>query len=539
MSTTIVHERRNGGQLAAEALQREGVTHVFALAGGHIDPTWFAAPEAGIKRIDVRHEAAAAYCAEGWALATGEPGVCMVTAGPGLTNALTGLATAFTNGSPVVCIAGSATVRGNDTGEVESLDQFELARSVTKWARRVFHIERIPEYIAAAFKEATTGRPGPVYLEIPIDVIHAEVDIAAVHTPPPMWREQRALAAPATLVEDAARLLMTAKRPAIVAGSGVWWSQAHKELRGLVEQIGIPVVTRQGGRGVIPDDHPLCFGRDWQNVVHQADVVLIVGTQLNYFFGYGQFSHLDHLLQIDINPSEIGRTRVPVSVGIVGDAGTVLAQLTEAMTPLDTTAWVAQLRQQADEIAARKAELARSEQSPIHPYRVCAEIASMLDRDATVITDGSNCLIWANVAFHAYQGGCVPSMAPLGTIGHGIGYAIAGALARPGTQVVWVVGDGSFGFHCMELDTAARFGLPIVTVVMNNGGWSATWSPLGQRHYESLAPGFGGDGELVEHPDQLRPALERAFASERPSILNVLIEPAPEYFSGRYLGSVQ
>jgi acetolactate synthase-1/2/3 large subunit len=187
-------------------------------------------------------------------------------------------------------------------------------------------------------------------------------------------------------------------------------------------------------------------------------------------------------------------------------------------------------------IADGQAAMANSEQVPMHPMRLCLELQALLDRDATVVADGSNSMLWARAAFRAYQPGRTPSMSNFGNIGYGIGYALAAALARPGSQVVWITGDGSFGFNAMELDTAARFGLPIVTVVMNNRGWSAEWVPLGVRHYERLAPGFDGEGELIERPDQIRPALERALAASGPSIVNALVEPAAEYFPGRYLG---
>ncbi len=373
-----------------------------------------------------------------------------------------------------------------------------------------------------------------MYLEVPIDLIHADVAETDV-TFPPLLAEQRQGADPAQ-IGRAAELLAAAERPAIVAGSGVWWSHASADLRAFVEHTGIPVVTRQSGRGTIADDHPLCFGNDWQNLVYRADVLLVVGKQLDYFFGYGFFPHLDHLIQIDVNPAEIGRNRVPVSVGIVADAGAALTALTDAMKPLSTDEWVTSLRRSADSIAEGKATLAMSDQVPLHPMRVCAELQSLLRRDATVVGDASNMLMWANAGMRAYEGGCVPAMSNLGCIGHGVGFAIAAACARPGSQVVWLVGDGSFGFNAMELDTAARFHLPIVTVILNNLGWSGAWVPLGVRHYERLAPGFDGIGSLVERPDELRPALEQALAADGPSIVNVLVEPAPEYFAGRFLG---
>jgi len=524
----------DGGELVARTLARHGVTHLFGLGGGHINPTWWAAPRHGIRIIDVRHEAAAAHCAEGWALATGEPGVAVVTAGPGLTNALTGVATAQAQRSPVVVLAGAATLRGADTGEVEVLDQLEAVKPVCKWARRIYHLDRIPEYVTRAFTEATTGTPGPVYLEIAIDLIHSEIDDATVEEPAPLPRAD-AIGAPAPdAVARAAALLRGAERPAIVAGSGVWWARAAEELRALVER-GIPVVTRQAGRGVIPDDHPLCFGRDWQNVVFQADVLCVVGKQLDYFFGYGRFPHLSSLIQIDVEPGEIGRNRVPVSVGMVADAKPALAALADAVPALDTKGWIAQLRGQADEIAAAKAELARSDAAPIHPMRLCAEVASRIDPDTTLVGDASNMLMWVDASFRALQPGCIPGMGNLGTIGHGVCYAIAGALARPGSRAVWMVGDGSFGFNAMELDTAARHDVPVVTVVMNNQGWSAAWVPLGVRHYERMAGAFDGEGFFVEQSDELGPALDAAFASSHPSIVNVMLDPAAEYFPGRHL----
>jgi acetolactate synthase-1/2/3 large subunit len=524
----------DGGELVARELARHGVTHLFGLGGGHINPTWWAAPRHGIRIVDVRHEAAATHCAEGWALATGEPGVAVVTAGPGLTNALTGIATAHAQRSPVVVFAGAATLRGTDSGEVEVLDQLEVVKPVCKWARRVYHLDRIPEYVTRAFTEATTGTPGPVYLELAIDLIHSQIDEDDVEVPALLPRVDAVGAPSPQVVERAAALLRGARRPAIVAGSGVWWAGAADELGALVER-GIPVVTRQAARGTIPDDHPLCFGRDWQNVVFQADVLCVVGKQLDYFFGYGRFPHLSSLIQIDVEASEIGRNRVPVSVGMVADAKPALAALAAAVPDLDTSTWIARLRGRADELADAKAELARSDAQPIHPMRLCAEVAARIDDDTTLVGDASNMLMWVDASFPAMRPGCIPSMGNLGTIGHGVCYAIAGALARPGSRAVWMVGDGSFGFNAMELDTAARHGVPIVTVVMNNQGWSGAWVPLGVRRYERMAGAFDGEGYFVETPEQIGPALDAAFASDRPSIVNVMLDPAAEYFPGRHL----
>ena len=529
---------RDAGQLSVDALVAEGVTHVFGLGGGHINPTWLAAPGAGLTIIDVRHEAAAVYGAHGWALATGEPGVCLVTAGPGVTNAVTGLATALHDGVPLVCLAGAATSRGEDVGEVEYLDQLDVARPVTKWARRVQHLERIPETIARAFAAATSGRPGPAYVEIAIDLAHARIDTDRVRAPgPSQWRERRAVGPPGDLVDGAAQLLRGARRPAVVAGSGVWWSPGGAAaLQGFVDATGMPVVTRQAGRGTVPDDHPLSMGRDWQQVVAQADALLVVGSRMNYYFGYGAFGHLDALIQVDIDPEELGRSVRAPDLGIVADAGAFLRRLGAVLGPLELKDWTTRLRAQRDEITSAKAHLAASDATPLHPMRVCAEVSRRLPEGATVIPDGANNVLWCNVGFDAPAGGAVTSMGPLGTIGHGVGLALGAACAHPGSPVVWMVGDGSFGFHAMELDTAARHDLPIVAVIMNNRGWSAQWIPLGVRHYERMASMWDGVGELVETPDQLGPALDRAFASGAPAIVNVLLDAAPEWFPGRAFG---
>jgi acetolactate synthase-1/2/3 large subunit len=298
---------------------------------------------------------------------------------------------------------------------------------------------------------------------------------------------------------------------------------------------GIPVVTRQAGRGTVPDDHPLCFGRDWQNVVSQADTLLVVGKQLDYFFGYGQFPHLRDLIQIDIHPSELGRNAAPVTVPMLGDAGASLAAVAALVPKLRTEAWVGALREQADLIAEAKAVLGRSDAHPIHPMRLCAEVAARLGEDATVVGDASNMLMWADASFTTQHPGHLPAMGNLGTIGHGVCYALAAGLARPGSPVVWMVGDGSFGFNCMELDTAARFGVPIVVVVMNNCGWSAAWVPLGVRHYERMAGAFDGQGWFVDRAEEIGPALDGALASGAPAIVNVMLDPAAEYFPGRHL----
>ena len=308
---------------------------MFGLGGGHINPTWWAVrDDPDMTLVDVRHEGAAVYAAEGWALATREPGVCLVTAAPGITNALTGLANARANGAPLVCIAGASTLRGQDTGEVESLDQLELARQVTKWAGACITSTGSPS--TSTWRSARRGRAGPdrCTSRSPSTSSTRSSTTPTSSSPPASTRSAAGAAPRPSSSTGRSALLEGAARPALVVGSGVWWADADEELRAFVERAGIPVVTRQAARGIIPDDHPLCFGQDWQNVCYQADVLLCVGKQLDYFFGYGRFPNLDHFIQVDVNPLEIGRNRVPVSVGIVADARAALGQLTDAIQPL-------------------------------------------------------------------------------------------------------------------------------------------------------------------------------------------------------------
>jgi acetolactate synthase-1/2/3 large subunit len=391
-----------------------------------------------------------------------------------------------------------------------------------------------------------------VYVEIAIDLAHAHVDPERVRARgPSQWREQRALGPPDELVARAADLLRGARRPAVVAGSGVWWSpDGATALRDFVDATGMPVVTRQAGRGTVPDDHPLSMGRDWQQVVAQTDVLLVVGSRMNYFFGYGAFGHLDVLIQVDVDPQELGRSlRVP-DLGIVGDAGAFLRRLAGALGRLDVDDWTARLSAQREAITAAKAALAASEASPLHPMRVCAEVARRLPDGATVVPDGANNLQWCNVGFDARSGGAVTSMGSLGTIGHGVGLALGIASARPGAPVVWMVGDGSFGFHAMELDTAARHGIDVKVVIGNDSAWGivkrqmemgfgrSIAADLADRRYDRLAETLGAAGERVERTADLEAALQRALAAKGPSVVDVVIDRSAEHPAMRFIAQM-
>ncbi|MBI2875623.1 MAG: thiamine pyrophosphate-binding protein, partial [Candidatus Tectomicrobia bacterium] len=533
------------GELVVRVLKGEGVRYLFSLSGGHINPIYDACLDARIQVIDVRHEQAAALMAEGWALSTGQPGVCCITAGPGITNAVSGVANAYLSGVPLIALGGSSPLKQSDMGSLQDMDQMSLMRPITKWSRVVHEPERIPEYMAMAFRHALSGRPGPVYLEIPWDVIYRQVEeregLFPIH-----YRTSARPGGDPDRIEEALKLLAAAQRPVLIAGSGSWWSGAAAELKEFVERTKVPALTLNAGRGILPDDHPLCFGPATpfyggelsQLVLQQADLILLLGSRLLYTLLYGRFHPQARVIQVDLEASEIGRNR-PIDVGIVGDAAQVLQQLTQG-APIGTeTAWHATLRETKRAREERLQQLAASDALPMHPLRLCREIRDFLDKEAIVVCDGGDISAWANALIPAYTPGSRLTHGPLGCLGIGLPYAIAAKLAHPDRPVLLITGDGSFGLNGMEFDTAIRHQIPIVCVIGNDEAWGMikhsqamtygasriVGSQLGVRHYERMVEGLGGYGEFVTAPREIRPALERAFASGKPACVNVMTDP--------------
>ena len=528
-----------GRQIAA-VLKQEGVDTVFTLSGGHILGIYDGCLREGIRILDFRHEQAAVHAAEGHALVTGRPGVAIVTAGPGVTNAVTGIANAFMSGSPVLLLAGHSPVAQFDMVPLQDLDQLDLMRPITRWARSVYLPERAAEYAAMAFRHMLDGEPGPVFLEVPIDVLNRPVDDERVRWPEG-YRPHARPEGDAEQVSRAIDLLLGAERPVIVAGTGVWWSQAHEELQRFVEQSKIPVFTHLHGRGTVPDDHDLCFGPRPPLATLDADVVLAIGVHFDFTLGYGRFGRETKVIQVDISGQRIGLNR-PVDVAIVGDPKAVLRQLMSGFPNRSELAWTDALR---EIIAARREQdeaLARSDAVPIHPLRLAREVRDLVDRDATLITDGGDISGFGNRMFRSYQPGHNLTMAtPLGCLGVGIPFALAAQAARPGKQVVVLNGDGTFGLNAMEFDTAVRHRLPILSVIGNDQGWGMIrhdWRralgegetaavELGLRRYDQMVEALGGHGEYVERPEDIRPALKRALASGKPACVNVIVDPNP------------
>ena len=528
----------SGGVLAARMLKAEGVEYIFSLIGGHIYPLYDACLDEGIKIIDVRHEEAAGHMAEGLALVTGKPGVCVATAGPGFTNMITGVANAAVSNSPIICIAGHAAIDENDTGALQDMNQIDVIKPLTKMARTVLQTERIPDYMAMAFRHAVGGRPGPVYLEIPRDVFFNQVDDSKIQMPVD-YRTSSGPAGDAAEIEKAISLLEGAKKPVIVVGSGVWWSQAHEELRAFVEKSGIPVFTRNNGRGAISDKHPLCLGASALSGLYKADVALIVGTQFDYTLSYGKFPPELKIIRVDIDSATIGRNR-GVDVGIVGDAGNVLRQLTDGIKSSSHDDWIGTLRQSQARREEKNRPYLESDNVPIHPMRVCGELRKFIDEDTIVCIDGGDIAVFGSMTLPTYAPGqhLANGASTFGCLGVGIPFALSAKLAHPDKKVFVLCGDGSFGLNAMEFDTALRHDLPIVCVLSNDGCWGMirhglekVYGPdrmvgcdLPQRNYEKVVEALGGHGELVTEPSEIAPAIERALASGKPACVNVLTD---------------
>lgn len=527
----------DGGTLFAKALKAEGVRYLFALWGVHIMPIIDGCEREGIRIIDTRHEQAAGHAAEGWARVTGQPGVAAVTAGPGVTDVVTAVANALHSGSPMIVLAGRSQLNSFDKGTLQEMDHLEFMKPITKWARTVLEVKRIPEYVSIAFRHALAGRPGPVFLECPLDVIFNPVDESEVILPEPEKSRatSKTLGNP-DLVEAAAELLAASQRPVVVAGNTVYWSQASHELQQFIEAIRAPVFLNSMGRGCVPGDHPQFFVYSRRFALSQADVAVLIGTEIDFRLNYGApplFNREGKVIQIDIDQTQIGRNR-EIDVGILGDTKEVLKQL---LAELDRRGvrkrktWLEKVRAAETERTKALEPLMNSDAIPIHPLRLLKDVSDFLDRDAIVVGDGGDIVSFAGQVLKTHYPGHWLDPGKLGCLGVGTGFAMAAKLARPDKQVLIVNGDGSFGLNGMEFDTMVRHNIPVVSVIGNNRAWMpiiggdrAVGRTLGWARYDKVVEALGGHGEFVERPDEIRPALERAFASGLPAALNVMID---------------
>lgn len=531
----------HGGRLVARALKKHGTTHLFTLCGGHIQAIYDGCLDEGIRVVDVRHEQTAGHAADGYARVTGRPGVCAVTAGPGVTDVVTAVANAQRAGIPIVVIGGAGPKALCDMGSLQDMDTVTLMRPISKWSVQVPEIRRIEEYLDAAFRIAQAEVPGPVYLEMPLDLLMNMTDDADVPATRPLPEPPRPSGDPRALV-TASKLLAESARPAFLVGTQIRWSPAREAIRRAADAIDAPFFLNGMARGGLPADHPGLFSRARRLALAQADVVFVFGTPFDFRVDYGRpptWAPAARIVQVDLDGAELGRNRA-VDVAIHADSGFVLDHLaTEASrgARVDRTAWMRTVR---DEEAKRRAKMQveiLSEESPPNPLRVCAEIGKRLGPDDIVIGDGGDFVATAAYVLKLEWPQLWMDPGPLGTLGVGPGYAMAAKLARPDARVVLVYGDGSFGLHGLEFEAMVRQDIPVVAVIGNDAGWTqirrgqvelygqerAVATALDYTRYDRVVEAVGGFGAWVERVEELGPALDAAFASKKPSCVNVKI----------------
>ena len=536
----------HGGWLVARMLKREGVEVVFTLSGGHIAGIYDGCLREGIRVVDTRHEQAAVHAAEGWAKTTRKPGVALLTAGPGVTDGVTGVANAYLAGSPILVIGGAAPLGFWDRGALQEMGQIDLLRPITKWARTVHETSRLGEYVGMAFRQMLSGKPGPTFLEMPMDVLNnfADTDTLFDLGEPSNYRAGGRSAPDPAVVVQAATLLEKAQRPVIMAGTAVWWSDASEPLRQLAERIQAPVYLNGAGRGCLPPTHPLFFTSSRRKALEGADVILAIGTRMDFRLNHGQPPLIPaeaKILWFDLAAEDIGVNR-GAAVGLVGDVGLSMSQVAEATKPIANEEWLTYIRNEERRSIERDAAALHSDAVPIHPMRFCREIRDFIDEDTTVVGDGGDIVSYGGKVINVAKPGYWLDAGPMGCLGTGTGFAMAAQLARPGKKVLILSGDGAFGLNGMEFESMARQKLPIVAIIGNDGAWGQIKHPqrsmIGHATAAELSPGIrydkmvealGGYGELVERPEDIRPALERAFGSGLPACVNVLIDPEKPY----------
>ncbi len=533
----------HGGRLVARALKAEGVSFVFTLCGGHVMPIYDGCLDEGIGVIDTRHEQTAAHAADGWARVTGEPGVAVVTAGPGLTDAVTGVASAHRANIPMLIFGGQGPRPFADMGSLQDMNHVELMRPITKWSVSVPEGRRLPEYVASAFRIATTGVPGPVYLEMPIDQLFDSYDDERVVFQT-QYRTTAGTAGDPQYIARAFELLKSARNPVMLVGSQLRWSRRREAYPRFVEAFGMPVYVNGLGRGSLPPDHPCFFSQTRKDALKQADVVMIFGTPLDFRLGYGRDSHFNpaaKIIQIDLDGAEVGRNR-PIEIGIVGDTGIVMEQLTnlakaDGFSAAMVKPWLDEMRGKEKQKWERMQPEANSDAVPINPLRACKEIADSLGPDAITIGDGGDFVATAASILRIHHQGHWLDPGPLGTLGVGPGYAMAAKLAKPKSPVVIIYGDGSFGLHGLEFEAMVRQKINVVGVIGNDAAWQqirrgqvqlygeerAVATKLSFVHYEKVVEALGGHGEYVERPEEIRPAMERALGAGKPALVNIKI----------------
>ncbi len=541
-----------GGQLAAETLVEKQVEYIFTLSGGHITPIYQYLEDTAVQLFDTRHEQAAVFMAEAWGKMTRKPGVAMVTAGPGFTNALTGIASAYFSNTPLVLIAGCVGLDHKEKLDLQDMFQEPVISPMVKKTLVCQKTERVPEFVDLAFRLAVSGRPGPVYLEIPVDVLNNAVEETAVKKiqthldSKPVDRQGAA---------ETLNLLRNSEKPIVIAGTGAWQAEAEKELTAFIEKAGIPVFTSLSGRGTVSDAHPLCFegalairpGGAFAAYL-ETDLVIILGTRISLYYMFGDvFNPAAKMVQVDIHAEEIGRNRA-IDLPIVSDLQAFLAECNALLDADDLSAdlqtrfapWITTL--ETADTAGKQPSTAdwESDNTPIHPLRLAREVDRFMVReDDIVVADGGDTTTWMGMTRTIKQPGHYLDYGIFGSLAVGLPYANAAKLKNPDKRVLLISGDGSIGFNFMEFENAIRKKLPLVVVISNDLGWGMirhsqeirighaieAGTYIGRVDYHLMVEAMGGKGFLVEKPADIRPAIAAAFASGQTCCINVMTDP--------------
>ncbi len=551
----------DGGVLFAKSLKAKGVEKIFTLPGGHIMPIYYGCRREGIQLITMRHECAATFAADSYARVSGKPGVVVTTAGPGVTNTVSGMVEALYQGVPLIHIGGASPTQENDSASLQDINTLEIMSTVSKWSRKIYRTHRIPEYVGMAFRHATAETPGPVYLEIGLDVLYSPVEEKDVDCPEEALTSAQAFGDP-TLVDKAADLLIQARRPMILIGDGARFNDAYGEaITELVDYLKIPAAAQALSRGLFADETKNPIFR-LEGALPCADVILELCVLNDWRINKIQppyFSEDVRLIQVHPDATRIGLNST-ATIGIVGGAGAVASQLLAAVKAKiprrEDTRWLEEAAQIASENAKPWMESFLCDQSPINPGRCAYEVARFIEGDGydwTVVCDGGEASDWVRNAVNAHRPGQVLSYSTAGTIGFGPGFSM-GAWAANGKPVLYYTGDGSMGFYLGEFDSLCRYKVPVVCVISNDSAWgmiklieemrNPTETAKGHvgvdlydlRAYEKLVALWDGYGERVTRPEEIIPAIQRGAASGKPSIINVEVDHVSITPSSRAIG---
>ncbi len=540
-------ETISGGHLVAKALRAEGIDTIFTLCGGHIIDIYDGCIDEGIKIVDVRHEQVAAHAADAYARITGRPGCAVVTAGPGTTDAVTGVANALRAESPMLLIGGQGALSQHRMGSLQDLPHVDMMRPITKFASSVLSTERVADMVSMAFREACAGAPGPAYLEIGRDILDGRAERSAARLPAPgRYRSSTKSVGDPDDVERLADLLVHARKPCVLLGTQVWTCRAADAAAQFCRTLNIPAFMNGAGRGTLAPGDPHHFHATRRYAFDHADVIVIVGTPFDFRMGYGgRLPAAATVVQIDLDYRTVGKNR-DVDLGLVGDAGAILAAVTQAASgrlgsgAREREPWLAELRAEEDRQQQAKLAKLQSDAVPIHPLRLAHEVNQFLTDDTIFIGDGGDIVTFHGGVVQPHRPGHWMDPGPLGTLGVGIPFAMAAKLARPDKEVLCVFGDGAFTLTGWDFETMVRFDLPFIGVVGNNSYMNqirygqiqkygvergSVGNKLGDVRFDEFARMLGGYGEEVREPGQIRGALERARESGKPSLINVWVDP--------------